>query len=197
MIYLDLDGVLADFVGGISTAIYEYASGQKNISYSKTGPKKLRAYVEKWGTEYVAHTEESLQNREVKGMLYFVAAQKGFFKGLEPLDTELLSVVRASGLPYTFLSGGIGTYAGRDKAWWVRNVLQDDSAVQVVWGNKFVSTAEHKAKSCTGPDDLLIDDTVHNILEWENAGGIALLWTDDASHLSTAERLISSLKERV
>ena len=193
MIYLDLDGVFADFVGGISTAIYEYASGQKNISYSKSGPKKLDSYVRRWGTDYVLHTEESLKNKEVKGMLYFAASQPGFFKGLEPLDTELLSVVRASGIPYTFLSGGIGTHAGKDKVWWVKNVLKDDSAVQVVWGNKYISTADLKAKSCTGPFDLLIDDTVKNILAWEDAGGKALLWTDDASHLSTAKSLISSL----
>lgn len=194
MIYLDLDGVFADFIGGISTAIHQYASGQKNISYSKTGPKKLRAYIKKWGTDYVAHTEESLQNKEVKGMLYFAASQKGFFKTLKPLDTELLSVVRDSGIPYCFLTGGIGTHAGKDKVWWVRNVLNDDSVVHVVWGNKFVSTSEHKALNCTGFNDLLIDDTVKNILAWEDAGGRALLWTGDASHLATAKGLIEGLK---
>ena len=57
-----------------------------------------------------------------------------------------------------------------DKIAWVRRFLSDTVVVNTV-----VLTS-HKQHYCTGPDDILIDDSPKNIAEWRAKGGIGILF---------------------
>ena len=56
-----------------------------------------------------------------------------------------------------------------DKIAWIRRMLSDTIVINTV-----VLTS-HKQHYCTGPDDILIDDSPRNIAEWRSRGGIGIL----------------------
>ena len=178
MLYLDLDGVLADFLTGVSQEINLFVTGRKEIIGSRSAPRKIRRYLKEHGRSYKLHTEESLSQPEVKNMLYLVCSQKGFFLNLPTLQNDLLEEVEMLHAPYQFLTGGIGQHSVQDKKDWCKNVLRNNNICNVVLsGNGNGSTAELKAQFCTGPNDILVDDTKKNIDAWREAGGIAVHWT--------------------
>ena len=124
------------------------------------------------------HTEETLKQKEVKAMLYLVCSQKDFFLYLPELETQLLQEVELMGIPYEFLTAGIGHYSVQDKKQWCRNVLERHNICNVVVSrNDGTSTAQLKAEFCTGLNDILVDDNQKNIDAWRKAGGTAILWT--------------------
>ena len=102
MLYLDLDGVLADFITGISEEIWLYTTGRKEIIGSKSAPRKIRQYIKVNGRSFKIQTEQSLKQKETKAMLYLVCSQKGFFLNLGQLPTSLLHEVEMLHAPYQF-----------------------------------------------------------------------------------------------
>jgi hypothetical protein len=178
MLYLDLDGVLADFTTGVSQEIHLFATGRKEVIGSKSAPRKIRNYLKVHGRSYKVHTESSLKEPEVKTMLYLVCSQKNFFLNLPKLQTELLEEVEMMGVPYEFLTAGIGKYSVEDKQEWCTTVLNSFNTCNVVVNrNDGNSTAQLKAEFCKSPTDILVDDNEKNIEAWQQAGGIAIHWT--------------------
>lgn len=178
MLYIDLDGVLADFHQGISHEIWLLATGRKEIIGSKSAPKKIRNYIKENGRSFKLHTEESLKEKEVKAMLYMASAQKGFFLNLPKLPTQLLEVVN---VPYSFLTGGINDYSVEDKKEWCRTVLGSDRPCNVVLAGNGKTTAQLKAEFCKSPNDILVDDNQLNIKAWKEAGGTPIHWKGEES----------------
>tara|TARA_A100001201_G_scaffold103752_1_gene89005 strand:+ start:676 stop:1287 length:612 start_codon:yes stop_codon:yes gene_type:complete len=192
MLYLDLDGVLANFREGVSEEIWKYATGRKEIIGSKSAPRKIRRYLKEHGRSYKLHTEESLRQKEVKSMLYLVCSQKDFFLNLPVLETRLLEEVGMLLVDYQFLTAGIGEYSVQDKQQWCLTVLRSDKPCNVVVSDGTKSTAELKAEFCKSPTDILVDDTEENIDAWRQAGGIAVHWTGP----ECLEQLIDILRQQ-
>lgn len=177
MLYIDLDGVLADFNKSVSTEIWKLVTGQTPVGESKSLPKKIKKYRNLNGFEYVEHSEQDLKRKEVKALLYVVASKPGFFTGLEPLKNDLLNSILEQGVDFQFLTAGIGEHSIQDKKDWCRDVLRSNSICNVVVSDGSKSTAELKAEFCTGPVDILVDDNEKNVDAWREAGGEAVHWT--------------------
>jgi beta-phosphoglucomutase-like phosphatase (HAD superfamily) len=181
MLYIDLDGVLADFITGVSQEIWLLATNRKEIVGSKSAPRKIRQYIKTNGRSFKIQTEQSLKQKETKAMLYLAASQKGFFLNLETLPTRLLEEVQTLGVDYQFLTAGIGTHSIEDKQEWCRTVLGSNNECNVVISGNGKSTAELKAEFCKTSDDILVDDTKKNIDAWRQAGGVGVHWTGSES----------------
>lgn len=197
MLYLDLDSVLANFIDGVSKEIYLFATGRKEIIGSKSAPRKIRNYLKVHGRSYKLQTESSLKEPEVKAMLYMVCSQKGFFRNLSRLQTTLLEEVEAMGIPYEFLTAGIGNYSVEDKREWCKEVLKSNNNCNVVLNrNDGKTTADLKAEFCTN-NDILIDDRLENCTAWKNAGGIAIHWTGPECLDQLHPALIQTISETI
>ncbi len=149
-IYFDMDGVLANFDGGIRELCGREPLDQ-NQNRSPEEDNKL------W---------ESVKKVE------------RFYDKLKPMPgaEELFRKVHeAHGDKCEILTGipkprrGILT-AGEDKINWVRRILSKDVKVNIVY-------REEKPNYCTGKDCILIDDYKKNIREWEEMGGTGILFT--------------------
>ena len=60
--------------------------------------------------------------------------------------------------------------ASEDKKEWAKRFIGSDTVVNLVY-------RDEKKNFCKGKDDILIDDFEKNISEWENSGGIGILFT--------------------
>lgn len=178
MLYIDLDGVLANFNKQVSLEIWKLVSGQTPVGESKSTPRKIKKYRKLNGWEYIEHTEESLRRKEVKSLLYAVAGKPGFFSGLEVLENNnLIDSIIEQGVEFEFLTAGIGQHSVQEKKDWCREVLGRDEACNVVLSDGTKSTAELKAEFCKSSDDILIDDNKKNVEAWIQARGTAIHWT--------------------
>lgn len=158
-IYLDMDGVLADFDNGL------LACGVK--------------------------VPESAQEEET--MWNTIRENEHFFDRLQPMPgaIEMFNTLYEkyggrcellSALPKP--SKGVPG-AGRDKMNWARRFLGRDTVVNLVYRNE-------KKDFCTGQEDILIDDYVKNIAEWESSGGIGILFTSAEDVLKRLGEIESS-----
>jgi len=161
-IYFDMDGVLADFDRGVR----ELCGMEPQSQNGKRSQTRDDAMWEKIRT--IDHFYDKLE--------------------LMPGAKELFDTVyRQYGDRCEILTGipkprrGILT-AGEDKIKWVRRVLSEDVAVNIVY-------REEKPQYCKGRTDILIDDAAENIRQWEEIGGTGIL------HIST-EGTAKILRER-
>ena len=147
-IFLDMDGVLADFNGGVRKLC-----GIEPIKQPATPEEDARLWK---AVRKVPH----------------------FYDKLEPLpgSVEMFRKIReAFGDRCSILTGiprpdNRVRFARKDKIAWVRRILSDDVAVHVVY-------RVDKPKYCSGKECILIDDFSKNLREWEAAGGTGLLFT--------------------
>ena len=146
-IYFDMDGVLADFDGGV----LEYC-GFPNISQNDPNKpegfdNKLWAEIKKVGHFYW-HLKPMPGAIEMFNTLYEKYGDK----------VEILT-----GIPKP--KRGILT-AKEDKEAWVSRHLSEKIIVNVVYREEKTDFA--------GEGKILIDDYLKNVDEWENAGGIGI-----------------------
>lgn len=146
-IYLDMDGVLTDFNGGV-----QELCGITPVDIGKASQKYTDALFE--AMSKVPH----------------------FYYKLKPLPgaAKLFNMLRAKyGDKVEILSGvpkperGIET-AEEDKRRWVRDLLSPEVTVNLVFGAE-------KSKYCKDKSYILIDDFERNIKRWENSGGTGIL----------------------
>ena len=160
MIYLDLDGVFADFFGMMRSLGIDY----------HTDPKAAWAVAEK------------IPN---------------FFAKLAPMDcaVELFSHVKVlankSGHEITFLTalplltGELHT-AAADKTYWVANKLHTSKRVICV------SSWAEKSSYANGTDDILIDDSARNIVDWCGHGGVGIVHYNNYNTIKTLELILAA-----
>ena len=146
-IFIDMDGVLADFDGGV-----ELHCGITPIAQDAKRPEdyddKLWEAVRK-----VPHFYDILKPMPgATEMFHLIYSQYG-------ADCEILT-----GIPKE--KRGIVT-AAEDKVAWMKRFLSEDVKVNTV-------LAKEKQLFCRSREDILIDDYSKNIRRWEEAGGTGI-----------------------
>ena len=149
-IFFDLDGVMADFDRGV----HELCGMD---AFSHEDDPKYNFDDEMWvRIRDVGHFYDKLE---------LMPGAKQLFDDLHARYGDKCEIL--SGIPKP--KRGITT-AGEDKINWVRRMLSEDVAVNIVY-------KEDKPDYCTGKDCILIDDLPANIIAWENMGGTGIINT--------------------
>lgn len=162
MIYLDMDGVLADFDRGVRELCHMEA-------LSQNGKRDARRDDLMWqAIRQVGHFYDKLE---------LLPGAKELFDQIYQKYGDQCEIL--TGIPRP--ERGIET-AGPDKIAWTRRYLSDRVKVNIV-------LRKEKIQYCAGPDSVLIDDRERTIREWRQAGGTGILHTDAASTLEQLRAL--------
>ena len=162
MIYLDMDGVLADFKRGVLELCHMEAQDQNG---------KMDPETENRMWEKIRKTDH-------------------FYSKLEPLPgaKEMFDAIYAKYKSRCEILTGVPrpergiTTAGPDKIEWTHRLLSPKVKVNIV-------LRKEKKKYCKDPQDILIDDYEKNIREWKEAGGTGILHTSSESTLEQLKEL--------
>lgn len=164
MIYLDLDGVFADFQKKLEDAF--------GPTYDQLTDKELWAELEKEQHLFL-HLDEIDDAQSLFKSLNLIADDYG----------QDVAILTALPIP----TGNLST-ARKDKVEWVREHLSSTIQVNTVIGG----TNKARFVNLNNDVDILIDDRKKNIVAWEKAGGIGILHETDNS-APTIIKLISIL----
>lgn len=161
-LYLDMDGVLADFERGVlelAGMAPTPLNGKRDAGYDD----RMWAAIRKVDHFY--------------GRLEPMPGAKAMFDALRARYGAACEIL--TGIPKP--RRGIA-HAAEDKLEWVRRVLSPDVAVNVV-------LREQKPEFCAGPDCVLLDDSARNVRDWERAGGTGVLFTGAEAAVEALARL--------
>ena len=159
-IYLDMDGVLADFdrgcreICGVEPA---YQDGKPDEERDDRMWQEIRK---------TSHFYDRLE---------LMPGAKEMFDRLRERYGDRIEIL--TGVPRK--ERGIVT-AEEDKRKWTRRVLSEDVTVHTV-------CRKHKQNYCKGPEYFLIDDREKTILEWEARGGTGILHRGAEETMKTLE----------
>ncbi|MAI17785.1 MAG: hypothetical protein CMH04_03905 [Marinovum sp.] len=149
-IYLDMDGVIADFFGAFAK--------KNNVSHWKSIKQKEKALADLVGTDwfYQLPTFEDDSSKIIE----FVKKTAG--------DTNW-------GICSSPLRGD-----HNNSAYWKRRWLEDKGFMPEVENCIFTSNKhKYAVNRLTGKPNILIDDKIDNIKRWEQAGGIGIRFQCD------------------
>ncbi len=147
-IYLDMDGVLADFERGIRELCHmepQPQNGKRDARYDDLMWEAIKK---------VDHFYDRLE---------LMPGAKEMFGRLREKYGDRVEIL--TGIPRE--ERGIVT-AAEDKRNWTARILSDEVKVNTV-------CRKHKMDFCNGPDTILIDDREKSIIEWRNLGGTGIL----------------------
>lgn len=150
-VYVDMDGVLADFFG----------------------PVAKHHGVSNW--------RDARKSRKREGRLIDrLATKPGYFLNLKPLPNagKLIRTVVALRGEYNILSSPMLSaveQSSREKAQWLQKHLKRNAPRAVLFDHEKFKYA----KQADGTPNILIDDNDTNIKLWEANGGIGILYSDD------------------
>ena len=160
-IYLDMDGVLADFERGVRELC--------NFEAEKTQDEDP--------------VRDELMWAEIKKIDHFYSkldlmpGAREMFDSLYGRFGERCEIL--TGIPKA--RRGI-LYAAEDKTEWVKRLLSDTVVVNTVY-------KAEKKNFVKGKGSILIDDLEQNIREWREAGGTGILFKSAAQAMSELEEL--------
>ena len=161
-IYLDMDGVLADFDRGVNEMCQMKAASQnrdRNPQHDDLMWEKIR------------ETDHFYDRLEL------MPGAKAMFDRIYEKYGERCEIL--TGIPKP--ERGIVT-AGPDKITWMKRCLSDRIRVNIV-------LRKQKLEKCEGPESVLIDDREDTIRDWRNAGGTGILHTSAENTLQEMETL--------
>ena len=158
IIYIDMDGVIADFFGGLAK----------------------RCHVAHW--KDIMDIQSILE--ELRGTTFF--NELDVFDSTHELIDTVRTIASKSGNEWGICSSPLR--GDRDNsAFWKRNWLDTQGYMPKVKNLVFTMRKEKYAiNSIDGTGNILIDDKPDNINRWETKGGIGLLYQankDDVHHL--------------
>ena len=163
IVYLDMDGVLADFFGGV-----EFLYGVehwKQLTNDKTKDLKKEVIDRITGTDFFAVLPKFPTADALKDMV------KKFTGGKFSINTSPLRGDHENSAKYK-------------KVWIANNIEQPDDIV--VTGRK-ETYAKDKG---TGTPNILIDDRPINIQKWQAAGGYGILYQANRDPLSKVQQAL-------
>ncbi len=161
-IYLDMDGVLADFDRGVAELLHLEPRDQ-NRKFDSAKDDRM------WQTmKTVDHFYDRLE---------LMPGAKEMFDRIRARFGDRCEIL--TGIPRE--ERGIVT-AAQDKIAWTRRMLSGQVVIHTV-------CRKHKQDFCHGPEDVLIDDREKTILEWREKGGTGILHTSAEETLKKLEEL--------
>ncbi len=160
-VYIDMDGVLADFFGGVEK-LYG-VSHWKELTSDKTKDLKSEVINRITGTDFFATLPKFNTADALIDMV------KEYTGGKFSINTSPLR--------------GDNENSGKYKKVWISNNIDKPDEV-VVTGRK-EAFAKDKAD---GTPNILIDDRPINIQRWENAGGHGILYQANRDSLTTVKK---------
>ncbi len=161
-IYLDMDGVLADFDRGLRELC-----GLIPLPQDEERPPAVDEAM--WAK--VREVDHFYDRLEV------LPGAKEMFDALYEKYGDRCEIL--TGIPKP--RRGIHTSA-EDKTNWIRRLISKDVVMNIVH-------REQKPQFCTGKDCVLIDDYGKNIEEWQANGGTGILFKSPEETLRTLEQL--------
>jgi phosphopantetheine adenylyltransferase len=160
-VYLDMDGVLADFFGGVEK-MYG-VDHWKQLTSDKTKDLKKEVIDRITGTDFFA-TLPKFQSADA-----LIDMVKKFTGGKFSINTSPLR--------------GDNENSGKYKKIWISNNIDKPDEI-VVTGRK-ETYAKDKA---SGTPNILIDDRPVNIQRWQNAGGYGILYQANRDSLDKVKK---------
>ena len=161
IVYLDMDGVLADFFGGVEK-LYG-VSHWKELTADKTKDLKKEVIDRITGTDFFATLPKF---PTADGLIDIV---KKFTGGTFSINTSPLR--------------GDHENSGKYKKVWISNNIETPAEI-VVTGRK-ETYAKDKA---SGTPNILIDDRPVNIQKWQAAGGYGILYQANRNQLNKVQK---------
>jgi hypothetical protein len=166
-LYLDMDGVQADFFGAWS---------------KRSGVDHWKAIADKEAEiNQLAHSSD----KEVYDFFYKLAPLKG--------GMQVIAWLRRNNIPYTVLSAPLrGPYADaskRAKRDWLDKHHSGSSGSAIFTGNK------QKYAMDGGRPNVLVDDFGKYLNAWSNSGGIAVKHEDQYEDPDTGKHTIEKLEK--
>ena len=161
IVYLDMDGVLADFFGGVEK-LYG-VSHWKELTADKTKDLKKEVIDRITGTDFFATLPKF---PTADGLIDLV---KKFTGGTFSINTSPLR--------------GDHENSGKYKKVWIKNNIEAPAEI-IVTGRK-ETYAKDKA---SGTPNILIDDRPINIQKWQAAGGYGILYQANRDQLNKVQK---------
>ena len=161
IVYLDMDGVLADFFGGVEN-LYG-VSHWKELTSDKTKDLKKEVIDRITGTDFFATLPKFPTADSLIDMV------KTFTGGKFSINTSPLR--------------GDHENSGKYKRVWISNNIEQPDEI-IVTGRK-ESYAKDKA---SGTPNILIDDRPVNIQKWQAAGGYGILYQANRDSLTKVKK---------
>ena len=161
VVYLDMDGVLADFFGGVEK-MYG-VQHWKELTSDKTKDLKTEVINRITGTDFFATLPKFDNADELISMV------KEFTGGNFSINTSPLRGDHENSTKY--------------KKLWISNNIQQPDEI-IVTGRK-ESYAKNKA---SGTPNILIDDRPVNIQRWQGAGGYGILYQANRDSLEKVKK---------
>ena len=161
VVYLDMDGVLADFFGGVEK-MYG-VQHWKELTSDKTKDLKTEVINRITGTDFFATLPKFDNADELISMV------KEFTGGNFSINTSPLRGDHENSTKY--------------KKLWISNNIQQPDEI-IVTGRK-ESYAKNKA---SGTPNILIDDRPVNIQRWQGAGGYGILYQANRDSLDKVKK---------
>ena len=189
-IFCDMDGVIADFEGGIIPILNDMLAGD-DPPYSEVTPghrKRLRRAHRDLGEDWRAKTKNDINIKAIRNlMLSTIGAAPGpIFMNLPPLTDgvdKLWLFLNSTDHVVNILTAAVRARPGAEstsksgKTEWIGKHLSPPPAeIIVVQADIDGSSADKKARYAMrgGVPNLLIDDHTKNVNAWRAAGGIAI-----------------------
>lgn len=169
-VYLDMDGVIADFFGAFAK--------KNNVTHWKSIKSKDKALNELIGTDWFYTLPTFRVNSDLPDCLSTLIVN--FVEEISNGDWGICS---------SPLRGD-----HNNSAYWKRRWLEDKGFMPEVEKCIFTSN-KHKYAVCplTGNPNILVDDKIDNIKRWQHAGGIGILFQADKNDVE--EELFTELKQ--
>ena len=168
-VYLDMDGVLADFFGGVEK-MYG-VEHWKQLTNDKTKDLKKEVIDRITGTDFFATLPKFTSADELINMV------KKFTGGKFSINTSPLR--------------GDHENSGKYKKVWISNNIEQPDEI-IVTGRK-ESYAKDKG---TGTPNILIDDRPINIQKWQDAGGYGILYQANRDPLSKVQKALEKYGQK-
>ena len=167
VVYLDMDGVIADFFGGVEKL---YGVGHwKQLTSDKS--KDLRQDV----------------IDRITGTNFFETLPK--FPSADPL---IAMIKKFTGGRFSILTsplrGDHDNSAKWKKVWINQNIEQPDETI--------VTGRKEKYATTKGTANILVDDRPINIQKWQDKGGYGILYQANKNSLSTIEQALKNYGEK-